>query len=47
MALIVFGILSDLLKVRKPLMLVGAVGSIIMLVFFIQRANHPHTGFTP
>ena len=43
-ALIVFGILSDLLKVRKPLMLVGAVGSIVMLVLFIHAADNPHTG---
>jgi MFS family permease len=44
-ALIVFGVLSDVLKVRKPLMLVGAVGSIVMLLFFIQRANHPYSSF--
>jgi len=43
-ALIVFGVLSDLLKVRKPLMLAGAVGSIIMLVLFIHAADNPHTG---
>ena len=42
-ALIAFGILSDLLKVRKPLMLAGAIGSIIMLVLFIHAANDPHT----
>jgi MFS family permease len=44
-ALIVFGVLSDVLKVRKPLMLVGAVGSIVMLLFFIERANHPYSSF--
>ena len=43
-ALIVFGILSDFLKVRKPLMLAGAIGSMIMLVLFINVANNPHTG---
>ena len=43
-ALIVFGVLSDLLKVRKPLMLVGAIGSIVMLVLFIHAADNPHTG---
>jgi len=42
-ALIVFGILSDLLKVRKPLMLAGAVGSIIMLILFINAADNPHS----
>ncbi len=44
-ALIVFGILSDRLKVRKPLMLVGAVGSIVMLVLFLGKASHPYSSF--
>jgi MFS family permease len=44
-ALIVFGVLSDKLKVRKPLMLVGALGSIVMLIFFIGQANHPYSSF--
>ncbi len=42
-ALIVVGIVSDLLKVRKPLMLVGAVGSIVTLIVFLSYATHPHT----
>ena len=42
-ALIVFGILSDKLKVRKPLMLVGAMGSIVMLMVFLHQADNPHT----
>jgi MFS family permease len=42
-ALIVFGILSDLLKVRKPLMLIGSLGSIVALVLFIHAADNPHT----
>jgi MFS family permease len=42
-ALILFGILSDLLKVRKPLMLAGAIGSIIMLILFINAADNPHS----
>jgi MFS family permease len=45
-ALIVFGILSDLLRVRKPLMLVGSVGAIVMLVLFLRQADHPFTSFT-
>lgn len=45
-ALIVFGVLSDRLRVRKPLMLAGAVGSIIMLFLFSHQADHPMTGFT-
>ncbi len=43
-ALILFGVLSDLLKVRKPLMLVGAVSSIVTLILFSHAANDPHTG---
>ena len=41
MALIVFGVLSDLLKVRKPIMLVGAVGSIVMLVLLHPAGRPP------
>ena len=44
-ALIVFGVVSDKLRVRKPLMLVGAVGSIVMLIIFLRQADHPYTGF--
>ena len=42
-ALILFGVLSDLLKVRKPLMLVGAISSIVTLIIFSHAANNPHT----
>ena len=45
LALIVIGLLSDWLKVRKPFMLLGAVGSIVMLLIFSNQASHPHTGF--
>ena len=44
-ALIAVGLLSDWLKVRKPFMLVGAAGSIVMLLIFSHQASHPHTGF--
>jgi MFS family permease len=44
-ALILVGILSDLLKVRKPLMVVGTFGAIASLIVFISYASHPHTGF--
>jgi MFS family permease len=44
-ALIVVGILSDRLRVRKPFMVVGAVGAIVMTVLFLSRANEPHTGY--
>jgi MFS family permease len=45
-ALIVFGILSDKLRVRKPLMLIGVIGSIVMLILFLRQANHPYTPFS-
>ncbi len=44
-ALIVFGVLSDLLKVRKPFMLVGAIGAIGTLIYFLMQTTHPHTGY--
>jgi MFS family permease len=44
-ALIVFGVLSDKLKVRKPFMLIGAIGAIIMLTLFLMRTSHPFTGY--
>ena len=44
-ALIVFGVLSDKLKVRKPFMLVGAIGAIVMLILFLMRTGHPFTGY--
>jgi MFS family permease len=43
--LIVVGLLSDALRVRKPFMLVGAVMSMVMLAVFLGNATHPHTGY--
>jgi MFS family permease len=42
-ALIVVGIVSDRLRVRKPFMLGGALCSMVMLVVFALRATHPYT----
>ncbi|UWE09321.1 MFS transporter [Actinacidiphila bryophytorum] len=44
-ALVVVGLLSDRLKVRKPFMVVGAVGSIVMTAVFATRATHPTTDY--
>jgi MFS family permease len=44
-ALVVFGVLSDKLKVRKPFMLVGAIGAIVMLIIFLLQTGHPFTGY--
>jgi MFS family permease len=43
--LVLFGVLSDALRVRKPFMLVGAAACIVMTVFLILQVNHPHTGY--
>ncbi|SHM46951.1 MFS transporter [Actinacidiphila paucisporea] len=44
-ALVVVGLLSDRLKVRKPFMIVGAAGSIVMTAIFATRATHPTTDY--
>jgi hypothetical protein len=43
--LIVVGVLSDWLKVRKPFMLIGGIGAIVMTIVFLSRATHPTTGY--
>ncbi len=43
--LVLFGVLSDRLRVRKPFMLVGAVATIVMTLFLIVQVGHPHTGY--
>jgi hypothetical protein len=43
--LVLFGVISDRLHVRKPLMLVGAAGSIVMMIVLIHQINDPHTGY--
>ncbi|HEX5407350.1 MAG TPA: MFS transporter [Pseudonocardiaceae bacterium] len=44
-ALIVVGVLSDRLRVRKPFMVVGAIGAIVMSILFLLRATQPQTGY--
>jgi len=43
--LVVFGILSDRLRVRKPFMLVGAVGTMVMTIVLLNQIDHPTTGY--
>jgi MFS family permease len=43
--LVVTGFVSDLLRVRKPFMVVGGVGAIVMTVLFALRTGHPHTSY--
>jgi MFS family permease len=45
LALIVVGVVSDRLRVRKPFMLVGALGAIVMTIVFLGRATAPQTGY--
>ncbi len=44
-ALVLVGLVSDRLRVRKPLMVVGAVGAIASTIVFLTRATHPHTSY--
>jgi MFS family permease len=45
LSLIVVGLLSDWLKVRKPFMIVGAALTAVMLIIFLGEASHAHTGY--
>jgi MFS family permease len=44
--LVVIGLLSDWLRVRKPFMIIGAVLAIVMTYVFMQKATQPHTSST-
>jgi MFS family permease len=43
--LVVVGFLSDRLGVRKPFMVLGAAGALLMTGFLVMQAGHPHTGY--
>ena len=43
--LVLAGALSDWARVRKPFMIVGAVGAMVMLGLLIRQTDHPHTGY--
>jgi MFS family permease len=45
-ALIVFGTMSDRLAVRKPFMLFGALGSILISITFLTKATHNSPTFS-
>ncbi|MBO3749049.1 MFS transporter [Streptosporangiaceae bacterium NEAU-GS5] len=44
-ALVIGGILSDRLLVRKPFMVAGAVIAVVMTIVFLTRATHPETSY--
>lgn len=43
--LVVVGALSDRLRVRKPFMLIGAAGTIVVTILLIAQVDHPHVGY--
>jgi MFS family permease len=43
--LVVAGLLSDLARVRKPFMLLGAACAIVMMLFLIHQTGQPHAGY--
>jgi len=43
-AVVVIGIVSDLVRVRKPFMVLGGLGGAAMIVVFLERAGH-HTSY--
>ncbi|GAA1283044.1 hypothetical protein Psi02_31010 [Planotetraspora silvatica] len=45
-ALVLAGLLSDRLGVRKPLMLVGGIGSAVVTAIFATLATHPDTEYS-
>ncbi len=45
-ALVVVGVLSDRLRVRKPFMVAGTVIAVAMTYAFMTRTTHPHTSST-
>ena len=45
-ALVTFGLASDRLRVRKPFMLIGGIGSFLAILLFVSRVTEPHTSTT-
>ncbi len=45
-AVILFGVISDKLRVRKPFMLVGGVAAAVMLVIYLEQAGHHPSYYT-
>ena len=43
--LVVFGILSDIARVRKPFMIVGAIGMLVFIPLLISHVGHQTAGY--
>ena len=44
--LVIVGLVSDRLRVRKPFMVAGTLIAVVMTYVFLTRATHPHTSAT-
>jgi MFS family permease len=44
-SLILFGVLSDLLRVRKPFMVVGALGMLVFTLLLISHTGHANSSY--
>jgi MFS family permease len=44
-SIVVIGVLSDRMRVRKPFMVMGTLGAIAATVLFALRTGHPDTGY--
>jgi MFS family permease len=44
-SLILFGVLSDLLRVRKPFMIVGALGMLVFMLLLISHTGHANSSY--
>jgi MFS family permease len=42
---VVIGFASDAVRVRKPFMLIGCVGTIVVTIALLSRTSFPHTGY--
>ena len=45
-AVILFGIISDRLRVRKPFMVVGGIAAAVMMVVYLEQAGHHPSYYT-
>jgi MFS family permease len=45
-AVILFGVISDRLRVRKPFMVVGGIAAAIMMIIYLEQAGHHPSYYT-
>jgi MFS family permease len=44
-ALVIFGVVSDRFRVRKPFMVAGGIGSCVLMVLYLLQAGHSNSGY--